>query len=44
MQDTLQSMTKDSVKRFVAAICEFVPIHCVIEDSFNVHNTFYTEE
>jgi hypothetical protein len=44
MQDTLQYMTKASVKRFVAAICDFVPIDCKIVDSFNVINTFYTPE
>lgn len=44
MQDTLLYMTRDSVTRFVSAICEFVPIECRIVDSFNVINTFYTEE
>jgi hypothetical protein len=44
MQDTLQYMTQSSVKRFVAAIVEFVPIDVKIIDSFRVENTFYTEE
>jgi len=44
MQDTLLYMTKASVKRFVEAICDFVPIQCDVIDSFNVVNTFYTEE
>lgn len=37
-------MTEASVKRFVAAIMDFVPIKCEVHDSFNVTNTFYTEE
>ena len=44
MQDTLQFMTKSSVQRFVAAICDFVPISVEVKDSFNVVNTFYTAE
>jgi dynein heavy chain len=44
MQDTLQYMTEKSVKRFVAAICDFVPLSCEVHDSFNVINTYYTEE
>ena len=44
MEDTLYFMTKASVKRFVASICDFVPIECKIIDSFNVTNIFYTEE
>jgi dynein heavy chain len=44
MEDTLYYMTKASVKRFVDAICEFVPISVEVIDSFNVKNTFYTEE
>jgi len=44
MQDTLQYMTEASVKRFVNAICDFVPISCEVSDSFNVENVFYTEE
>jgi hypothetical protein len=42
MEDTLYYMTKASVKKFVAAICDFVPIEVRIDDSFNVINTFYT--
>ena len=37
-------MTQSSVKRFFAAIVEFVPIDVKIIDSFRVENTFYTEE
>jgi dynein heavy chain len=44
MQDTLQFMTKESVCKFVASICDFVPIGVEVKDSFNVVNTFYTEE
>ena len=44
MEDTLHYMTKASVKRFVEAICDFVPIGVEVVDSFNVKNTFYTEE
>ena len=44
MEDTLHYMTKASVKKFVHAICEFVPIGVEIKDSFNVINTFYTPE
>ena len=40
MQDTLQYMTEASVKRFVNAICDFVPISCEVSDSFNVENVF----
>lgn len=43
MEDTLYYMTKASVKRFVDAICDFVPISVDVVDSFTVHNTFYTE-
>ena len=44
MEDTLYYMTKASVKKFVQAICEFVPIEVDIKDSFKVVNTFYTVE
>ena len=44
MEDTLYYMTKVSVKKFVQAICDFVPIDVTINDSFNVVNTFYTPE
>jgi len=44
MEDTLYYMTKASVKRFVQAICEFVPISVEVTDSFTVLNTFYTEQ
>jgi dynein heavy chain len=44
MQDTLLYMTEASVKRFVTAICDFVPIKTEVHDSFNVTNTFYTAE
>ena len=44
MQDTLLYMTEESVKRFVAAICDFVPIDVKVENSNVVHNTYYTEE
>lgn len=44
MQDTLLYMTQDSVKRFVEAIIDFVPISCEVQNSFEVINTFYTEE
>ena len=44
MQDTLLYMTEDSVKRFVNAIIDFVPLTVVVADSCTVHNTFYTEE
>lgn len=44
MQDTLLYMTEASVKRFVSAICDFVPIKTDVVDSFNVVNTFYTAE
>lgn len=37
-------MTEVSVKRFVAAICEFVPIKTEIVNSNLVNNTYYTEE
>ena len=40
----MRFMTKASVKRFTAAVCDFVPIKCRVVDSFNVENTFYTEE
>lgn len=43
MEDTLYYMTKASVKRFVQAICDFVPLSVEVEDSFRVTNTFYTE-
>jgi hypothetical protein len=44
MQDTLLYMTTDSVKRFVSAICDFVPIDVKVENSFIVQNTYYTPE
>jgi len=44
MQDTLLYMTTDSVKRFVSAICEFVPIDVKVENSNVVNNTYYTPE
>lgn len=44
MEDTLYYMTKASVRRFVEAICDFVPLDVEVVDSFNVKNTFYTEE
>ena len=40
----MRFMTNASVKRFVAAVCDFVPIKCTVVDSFNVENTFYTEQ
>jgi len=44
MEDTLYFMTKNSVKKFVNAICDFVPISCDVVDSFNVKNVFYSED
>jgi hypothetical protein len=44
MQDTLLYMTEASVKKYVRAICDFVPIACEVQDSYVVKNTFYTEE
>jgi hypothetical protein len=44
MQDTLLYMTTESVKRFVAAICDFVPIDVKVENSNVVSNTYYTVE
>jgi len=44
MQDSLLYMTEASVKRFVQAIIDFVPIGCEVKDSNTVVNTFYTEE
>jgi len=44
MEDTLYYMTKASVKKFVAAICDFVPLEVEIKDSFTVVNTFYTAQ
>jgi hypothetical protein len=44
MQDVLLFMTEASVKRFVKTICSFVPISATVHDSFNVTNTFFTEE
>ena len=37
-------MTQDSVKRFVDAICWFIPHETKITDAFNVENTYYTPE
>lgn len=37
-------MTEASVKRWVAAIMDFVPIEVKVKDSNTVTNTFYTEE
>jgi dynein heavy chain len=44
MQDTLLYMTEASVKRFVNSVMDFVPISVSVKDSYNVKNTFYTEE
>jgi len=44
MQDTLLYMTEASVKRFVNAIMDFVPLNVEIVNSNTVINTFYTEE
>ena len=44
MQDTLLYMTEASVKRFVASICDFVPIDVKVVSSNKVINTYYTEE
>lgn len=44
MEDTLLYMTEASVKRFVAAICDFVPISTEIKNSNEVENTYYTAE
>lgn len=44
MEDSLLFMTEASVKRFVAAICDFVPISTEIVNSNEVINTYYTPE
>lgn len=44
MQDTLLYMTEDSVKRFTNSIIDFVPLSVEVKNSFEVINTFYTEE
>ena len=44
MQDTLLYMTEASVKRFVNSVMDFVPIDVKVINSFEVKNTFYTEE
>lgn len=44
MQDTLLYMTQQSVKKFVAAICDFVPINTTVTNSCEVENIYYTEE
>lgn len=44
MEDTLLYMTEVSVKRFVHAICEFVPISTEILNSNEVINQYYTAE
>lgn len=44
MEDTLLYMTEASVKRFVAAICEFVPLSTEILNSNEVINEYYSAE
>jgi dynein heavy chain len=44
MEDSLLFMTEASVKRFVSAICDFVPIKTEIVNANQVNNTFYTPE
>ena len=44
MEDTLLRMTEKSVHRFVDSICDFLPIGCVIHNSCEVTNTYYTAE
>jgi len=44
MEDTLLYMTEASVKRFVAAICDFVPLKTEVINANEVINTFYTQE
>ena len=42
MQDTLLYMTQTSVKRFVQAIMQFLPLKVEVTDSNTVTNTFFT--
>jgi hypothetical protein len=44
MEDTLLYITEVSVKRFVHAICEFVPNSTEILNSNEVINEYYTAE
>jgi len=44
MQDTLLYMTEVSVKRFVDAICDFVPLSTEVVNSNEVLNVYYTQE
>jgi hypothetical protein len=44
MEDSLLYMTEASVKRFVKAICNFVPISTEVKNSNEVVNVYYTAE
>jgi hypothetical protein len=42
MEDTLLELTQKSVHRFVDCIISFLPIACVVKDTNNVSNSYYT--
>lgn len=44
MEDTLLELTQKSVHRFVDCIISFLPIACVVKNTCEVTNTYYTTE
>jgi hypothetical protein len=44
MEDTLLTLAQASVHRFVDCIISFLPIACVVKDTAEVTNTYYTAE
>lgn len=44
MQDSILQMTRGSVKRFVDAIVDFLPISTTVNSSFDVTNVYFSEE
>lgn len=44
MEDALLELAKKSVHRFVECIISFLPLACVVKDTCDVVNTFYTAD
>jgi len=44
MEDTLLELAQKSVHRFVDCIISFLPIACVVRDTHDVTNTYYTAD
>jgi hypothetical protein len=44
MEDSLLELARKSVHRFVECIISFLPLACVVKDTCDVMNTFYTAD